>query len=133
MGFRAWQLTLTHAFEVCVALGWSIVGVSWLLNPRLTATHSPLGSPLHLWYWGWAIGYLVACAAILYGIYVKNVAVRGFGLSILGTALLANGVAAAYIGWPDIRAVIYFVYAIFCFLKVLMLKRIFVDRYSYEI
>jgi hypothetical protein len=133
MKYRAWQLTLTHGFEVSVATCWFLVGVAWVANGSKTALRSPVGPSLAGWHWFWAVLYLVALPCVLYGVYRRHVAVRGFGLALLGTGLTGQCIAAVVYDWTDPRSYIYGLFAAFCFLKVHLLYRVHITLWRYEI
>ena len=132
MRHRLWHISLTHGFEMGVAIVWFLAGLSWAIDPSYAAIHSPVGHTLSWWSSLWAAGELVSSPLILYGIYDRDIRARGFGLAILSTALLGQGIAAILYSPSDPRSYTYWTFALFCGLKVLMLKRIYVDKYTYQ-
>jgi len=132
MRHRLWHVSLTHGFEIATALVWLLVGFAWLIDPTNSALHSPVGRQLSWWTSVWALGQIVACPLIVYGIWFRDIRARGFGLSILATALIGQGMVAVFFAYGDPRSYTYWIFGAFCVLKVLLIKRVYVDNYTYQ-
>lgn len=117
---RIAQLGLSHAFEVAVAVAWSLTGFAWLAFDGV-AVHSPIARDLGPWHYVWGLLYCVAAPLIIVGIVSKAyVNVRMAGLILLSTGLTVQFCAAMTAPF-DPRSLTYLVWAVACLGKVYLL------------
>lgn len=115
---------LANIFELAIALAWSLVGLSYVLDPD-AELRSPLASPAEPYDFMWSILYLLALPLIWAGILKFRPHWRVAGLILLATGLLLQGTIAVQHGVSDPRVFIYWVYAVAVGLRVAAVIRYF--------
>lgn len=115
---------LANVFELAIALGWALVGLSYVLDPNLEL-RSPLTEPADPYDFMWSVLYLLALPLIWGGILKFKPHWRVAGLILLGTGLLLQGALALQNGLPDPRVFIYWVYAAAVLLRAAVVVRYF--------
>lgn len=113
----------SHLFELAVALAFAILGVAYLIDPQ-AAVLSPVGRYVGHWQYAWSLFYIIACAMIWNGIFMKSCAERVAGLILLGTGLAMHGIAAVT-SHLEIRDAVYFLYSAVAFTRVYWLLHVF--------
>lgn len=106
----------SHAFEVTAAIGWFLVGLTYLTSGQAVIA-SPVGQVAHPFDVIWSAGYVIAGPVILAAIIRRSTPLRVAGLSLLSAALLMQWVAAMYGGGVEPRDFVYLLYAGACILR----------------
>lgn len=126
------QRFIVHGFETAVAVAWFLVGISYIVNPGYTAVHSTIGRDLAYWQWIWSVMYVVAGPAVIYGLYWRKVEFRIAGLLLLASGLSIQFVAACTVV-IQVRTFTFLTYALVCYLKLIMLRGVYMKGKAYEI
>lgn len=113
-----------HLFELAVSAASVIVAIAYVIDPDQALLTSPIGRDLPDYLWiSWsalkAVGGLTVIAAIARGRADYRIA----GLILLAAGLAMNGVAAM-VSSPDVRDLVYLLYATACALRAIGVARL---------
>lgn len=112
-----------HLFEIAVAVAWTLIGATYLVDGS-AITRSVVGESVAPFDTIWAVFYVVGGPLALYGVLFLAVRVRVGGLILLGTGLIMQGLAAAYVQPADPRWMNFFIFAGACLSRAHLLTRI---------
>lgn len=105
-----------HIFELASAIGWALVGFNYLVNSS-AGDRSPIGMSVHPFDYVWSTMYVVAMPLIVAGIARESQRFRVAGLTLLGTGLFMQFIAAVGATPLETRDLVYLCYSIACLLR----------------
>jgi hypothetical protein len=113
-----------YLFELATGVGFAFIGLGFLLDPRNTAIHSLIGRQIPPFDLIWSGMEILGGMLIVAGVVKPHPRLRVMGLLVLGTSLTMR-IAAGLLTDPQLGIVSLAMYAGACFLRALMIVRVF--------